>query len=696
LSCFDLKNMMLQMSRFVLLLPSLVLLGLLRSETVQAQVSADGTLSTTVTSADPRNFVIEQGDRAGGNLFHSFRQFSVPTGGSAHFNNAADVQNIFARVTGGNSSNIDGLIRANGAANLFLLNPSGILFGPNARLDIGGSFIGTTASVIKFSDGTEFSATNSASPPLLTMSVPIGLQMGNNPGTITVQGGGHQLTQPSFFAPILQLSPATGLGVAPGNTLALIGGAIALNGGVLTAPSGHIELGSVSSGTVSLNPTAPQWQFGYGNIPQFADLRLSQQSLVDASGTPAGSLQLQGRNISFLEGSVARLQNLGGTALGDLVIHASGLLEMRQVGTSGFQNNLLSSENLGTGAGSDLRVSAQRLNVQDGGVITSKAFSAGAGGDMILHVADTLFLDGWSALDPTVVTAIGAATLAAGNGGEVTLSARQLRLSNGANILNLTAGTGLSGNIAVTAADRVEVVGGTPLIRRSSSLANTTINRGNGGSLNLTAPTVIVQAGASIGTSTLAPGNGGNLTINASDRIEVSGMGEASGQQSRIVARAEVLPEVLRQAYGLPAFPEGNAGSLIMNTPSLQVSDRALVGVDHQGIGNAGNFRLNADITTLDRGGSITASTRSGGGGNLNLQTHTLTLHRGSNVVATAGSVGNGGQITIAADRLDLLGNSRISTQAQGSGNAGTLNLQVDRLTLNRGQIGVESGALSD
>ena len=182
---------MLQMSRFALLLPSLVLLGLLRSETAQAQVSADGTLSTTVTSADQRNFVIENGDRAGGNLFHSFREFSIPTGGSAYFNNAATVQNIFARITGGNVSNIDGLIRANGAANLFLLNPSGILFGSNARLDVGGSFIGTTASTIKFADGAGFSATNPTGTTLLTISTPIGLQMGNSPGTITVQGTGH-------------------------------------------------------------------------------------------------------------------------------------------------------------------------------------------------------------------------------------------------------------------------------------------------------------------------------------------------------------------------------------------------------------------------------------------------------------------------------------------------------------------------
>ncbi|WP_413201423.1 filamentous hemagglutinin N-terminal domain-containing protein, partial [Nostoc piscinale] len=121
---------------------------------VNAQVTPDGTLSTAVSGSN--HYSITIGTRVGNNLFHSFSQFSVPSNGSAVFNNAADIQNIFSRVTGGNVSRIDGLIQAQGNANLFLLNPSGIIFGKDASLNIGGSFIATTANSIKFADGVEF------------------------------------------------------------------------------------------------------------------------------------------------------------------------------------------------------------------------------------------------------------------------------------------------------------------------------------------------------------------------------------------------------------------------------------------------------------------------------------------------------------------------------------------------------------
>lgn len=271
-----------------------------------AQIVPDSTLpnNSILTIQDNINS-IDGGTQAGSNLFYSFEQFSVPTGSTAFFNNAPDIQNIISRVTGGSISNINGLIRANASANVFLLNPNGIIFSPNAELNVGGSWLASTASSLNFADGTRFSATAPQTQPLLSVSVPTGLQFGPNPESVVNQS-------------------VVGLQVKPGKTLALVGGDVALEGSTLAASDGRIELGSVAGNNrVSLTPTNTGYALGYKEVEDFQDIRLLQGGVVTSRGDSGGSIQVQGRNVTLTDGSAIEAIVTGSGAGGSLTVNST-------------------------------------------------------------------------------------------------------------------------------------------------------------------------------------------------------------------------------------------------------------------------------------------------------------------------------------------------------------------------------------
>jgi filamentous hemagglutinin family protein len=253
-------------------------LGWLLAESAIAQVTPDRTLGTRVERSG-RTQSITGGRTSGRNLFHSFEQFSVLMGETAHFQNSAAIRNIFSRVTGRSPSEINGILRANGTANLFLLNPNGILFGPNAQLDIGGSLFASTASSIGFVDGTQFSA-NPSQTPVLTVSVPVGLGLGSKP--------------------IAPLANAGNLRVNPGQQLTLLGSTVTSTG-TLAAPGGRVQLlgdyvglldnaridvsSSIGGGTVQIGGDFQ----GNGQLPRALRTYIAPTATIAANATAQGN-----------------------------------------------------------------------------------------------------------------------------------------------------------------------------------------------------------------------------------------------------------------------------------------------------------------------------------------------------------------------------------------------------------------------
>ncbi|WP_413172518.1 filamentous hemagglutinin N-terminal domain-containing protein [Anabaena azotica] len=639
---------------------------------VNAQVTPDKTFNSTVSSSG-NDYIITNGTHIGNNLFHSFSQFSVPSSGSASFNNAADIQNIFSRVIGGNTSYIDGSISANGSANLFLLNPAGIIFGKNASLNIGGSFVGTTANSIKFANGVEFSAVNPIAKPLLTMSVPVGLQMGNHPSPIQVQGTGHILNTINSFSPVIsQISP-TKLQIQSGKTLALVGGNITLDGATLSAATGQIELGSLGgSGLVGLVPTSQGYKLEYEQGQTFGDIQLAKKSLLDVSGFNSGAVQLQGRNIKFTDGSLILSQNYGNLPSGNINLQASEAIAMIGTTPDAKIRSWIRAEALGTGSSANISVITPRLTLQEGSGINSLTYGNAHGGNIQIQAAD-IELSGFSLLNPTGVTAITTSTYEKGSAGDVLVNGNNLLISGGASLSSVTFGSGSSGQVIIRN-QNTTVMGENPS-GFYSNISIITFANGNAKDLRLDTGNLQILNGGTIGSSAFFVGNGGNVQINASEAIAISG--SSSNNDSNINSSTVRLSPQLRQFFGLPDILTANAGSVSITTPKLTLTDGGTVTVTSQGTGNAGDLQIITEQILLKNQALIQAQTESGNGGDISLQVGDLLLMRDqSQITSTAQGNGNGGNITINAPIIFGWENSDIIANAfQGKG--GNINIQT-------------------
>ncbi|MBW4592807.1 MAG: filamentous hemagglutinin N-terminal domain-containing protein [Brasilonema angustatum HA4187-MV1] len=636
------------------------------------QVTSDGTVSTTVTTPDGKNFNINDGTRRGGNLFHSFKEFSVPTGGSANFNNAADVRNIIGRVTGGSISSIDGLIRTLGKANLFLLNPAGIIFGPNAQLNMGGSFLGSTANSFVFDNGFEFSATNPQAPPLLTITAPVGLSYRENFKNITNQSRALD-TSTNIF----------GLAVKQGNSLTLVGGDVSLDGGILFAPGGRVELGGLSApGTVGLNADG---SLSFPTGVQRGDVSLTNRGEVGVASGGGGSIAVNARNLKISGGSGLYAgigQGLGtvGSQAGDITLDATG--DIKVAGSYVFNN--VRSQAVGNGA--NINITTGSFSLTDGAQLSASTLGQGNAGNVSVQASGAVDLAGsktniFSTVEPGGV----------GKGGNIDINAATLSLKDGAQLLASTYGQGNAGNVSVRASGAVDLAGSNTAILSAVEAGGV----GKGGNIDLNAATLSLKDGAQLltivrqasSTQRAGRGDAGNVTVDVTGPVTIAGVGVKSGNPSAIFSRVNT-------------GAVGNGGDIKISSGSFSLTDNAELNASTYGKGNAGNVSVRAfgSVELVDAG--ILSRVEAGGvgkGGNIEIKAASLSLKdsaqlltsvRGASNTQLAGK-GDAGNVTV-----DVTGPVTIAGVKDGIGSG--ISSQVNTGAMgNGGNIKISSGSFS-
>ena len=677
-----------------------------------AQLVPDTTLGAENSLVAP-NVEIKgiPGDRAeggavrGANLFHSFREFNVREGRAVYFANPAGVENILTRVTGGNPSNILGTIGVLGNANLFLLNPNGIVFGPKARLDVGGAFYASTASNLVFRGGLNFSAANPQTAPLLTVNIPVGLQFRGTEKGILNAGGQLEVQNGRILALV------GGQNTAPGTAGVTVSAA-----GSLTAADGRIELGGLAAaGIVELSANG----LIFPDRVARADVSLNNRASLNVSASGRGSIAIAARNLdiasqSSLNAGVLAGFNLGGAVPGSISINASDAVA---IANSRVETDVKSG---GVGDAGPIEVRAGSLFVRDGAVLLSGVRKAdaqnpagqGNGGNIAVEARDRVSLTG---SDTAIVANIGNGVVGRSGKIRITASSGSISLADGAKLRTGTSGQGNAGQITLRAGDAVSLTGGSRIEAEVDSGAV-----GNGGDVSIVARSLSLTNGAALVTRAskaeaekpASRGNAGNAIVNVREGVTldrgfiVTAVGdEVLGKSGEIVINARSL--ALGNGSRLETATSGGnpANRSIAGNTDISVRDRVVIAgsnsanpSERSGIfatvtdraqgGFGGNIKIAARSVTVRNGAQITASSQTfqplqtadnlrNNAGSINIKANNIRLETGSIEANT--QAGKRAEIQLDSAGLQLLRNSAIATNADNT-NGGNITLRLSTL----------------
>ncbi|MBE9191077.1 filamentous hemagglutinin N-terminal domain-containing protein [Gloeocapsopsis crepidinum LEGE 06123] len=659
-----------------------------------AQIVPDETLESeksVVTSFDPVPIdFVTGGATRGINLFHSFQEFNVNAGRQAYFSNPAGIENILSRVTGKNPSSILGLLGVLGNANLFLINPNGIIFGSEAILDVQGSFVTTTANAVQFGNQGFFNTANPTSISLLSV----------NPSAFLF----NQIAPNSFI-----YQSTSFLQVPGSNSLIFLGGNVTIDGGRLFAPSGRVEIGGLAGeGKVELTINGGNLDLNFPRDVARADVLLTNAAGIGVAGEGGGSIEINARDINLLGASFlsAGIQpNLGSidTQAGDITLDASGQVTLGEFSLVG---NFVTPNS--TGSGGNIYIKTESLSITEGAQIGAATVGQGDGGNIKIDARDTVTVAGFNNGERSGILStvnIGAN----GNAGSISIETENLFLNDGAQVVANTFGEGNAGSIFVQA-DNVSLDNASGILSSVSSGAV-----GDGGDINIQTRSLSLTNGSQVQAAVFreqgeipgGQGKGGNISINASESVDLVGI---SSVQLPITSPFNPLKLLPTEGFSSGLFTStekgaiGSGGNITINTRSLQVRNGAIVNAQTLNSSDGGNITLNVNTFTATGGGQVlTVSRDRGKAGNITLTaTDSITLSGndpsfserferfGRDVVNNEGSAsglfastdadstGSGGTINLGTRNLFLSDRAEISAQSLGTGIAGNISIRAD------------------